>query len=286
MAKKTETEQDKNIPLLDCPFDYLIGDASGRVMNQYSTFPCKILCGVYALIVRGSAKATINITQYDFKENDLLWLEPGSFLLIHEFTEDALVYYILLSSSFMEKNTYNTRMHLTPMSMRTPMVHLHNDVSKVYRGMIQLLMDASNCEPSLLSSEKMVYVAHLLQISQHEFIDSERTIMKPQDRKQEIYQAYVRLVLDHYAEWHHVARYAEEMRVTLPHLSSTIKAVSGKTASDLITDALMTDAKAQLKITSLPVKEIAINLGFENVAFFNRFFRSHTGMTPKQYRSE
>ncbi len=288
MAKKSSfmNNQNKDIPLLDCPFDYLVGDASGRVMNKYNTFPCKIMCGVYALLVRGSAKATINITQYDFKENDLLWLEPGSFFLIHEFTEDALVYYVLFSSSFMEKNTYNTRLALNPFANYTPIIHLTSEVATIYKSMIQLLVDASNCEPSLLSSPKMVHIAHLLQTTHFEFIDKARTIMKPQDRKQEIYQTYIKMVLEHYTEWHHVARYAEEMCITLPHLCSTIKAVSGKTAGDFIIDAIITDAKAQLKITNLQIKEIAINLGFENVAFFNRFFKSHTGITPKNYRSE
>ncbi len=288
MAKKAQINVDTNkeIPLLDCPFDYLVGDASGRVLNKYNTFPCKIKCGVYALIVRGSARATINITQYEFKENDLLWLEPGSFLLVHDFTEDALVYYVLFSSSFMERNTYNARLSLNPFSMRSPVIHSNPEVGKIYKGMIQLLMDASNCEPSLLSSPKMVHIAHLLHTSHFEFIDSERTIVKPQDRKQDIYQTYVKLVVEHYMQWHHVARYAEEMRITLPHLCSTIKAVSGKTAGELIIDAIITDAKAQLKLTNLQIKEIAINLGFENVAFFNRFFKAHAGITPKNYRNE
>ena len=69
--------QDKNIPLLDCPVDFLIGDASGKIMNEYGRFPCKIQCGVYAFLVRGWAKATINITDYEFQRNDVLLLEPG-----------------------------------------------------------------------------------------------------------------------------------------------------------------------------------------------------------------
>ena len=45
------------------------------------------------------------------------------------------------------------------------------------------------------------------------------------------------------------------------------------------------DAKAQLKLSVTPIKEIAISLGFENVAFFNRFFKTHVGTTPKNYRN-
>ncbi|MBQ3633290.1 MAG: AraC family transcriptional regulator, partial [Paludibacteraceae bacterium] len=39
------------------------------------------------------------------------------------------------------------------------------------------------------------------------------------------------------------------------------------------------------KITNLQIKEIALSLGFDNVAFFNRFFKSHVGLTPKAYRN-
>ncbi len=286
MTRKETESQEKNIPLIDCPFDYLIGDASGKVMNEYGRFPCKIKCGVYALIVRGSAKATVNITQYEFHENDLLWLEPGSFLLIHEFTEDALVYYVLFSSAFMEKNTFNSHVAINQLMQKTPIVHLTQEVGQLYRNMVTLMVDASNCEPSMLSSQKMVHVFNLLQTCYLDFQKSNDYIIKPQDRKQEIYLAYIKMVLEHYHEWHHVARYAEELRITLPHLCSTIKSVSGKTAGDLIIDAILTDAKAQLKLTNLQIKEIAINLGFENVAFFNRFFKSHTGVTPKGYRND
>lgn len=277
--------EENNIPLLDCPVDFLIGDASGKVMNEYGRFPCKIQCGVYALMVRGSAKATINITQYDFVQNDVLLLEPGSFLLIHEFSEDALVYYILFSSSFLDKNTFSQRMSLASLQLSSPIMHLNQEKADVFADLSKLLTKACNTTPSMLSSESMVHVFNLLQqaYASHA-LSSDDARIRPQDRRTEIYQEYCNLVLKHYAEWHHVNQYAEAMRLTLPHLCSTIKSVSERTAGDIITEAILTDAKAQLKITNLQIKEIALSLGFENVAFFNRFFKSHTGVTPKTYR--
>ena len=274
-----------NIPLLDCPKDFLIGDASGKVMNDYGRFPCKIKCGVYALLVRGEARATINITEYTFKQNDLVLLEPGSFLLIHEFSNDALVYYILFSSSFLEKNTFSVHMSLTALQVQSPILHLPNDMALVYRHLMENMMEASNCQPPLLNGAKMLHIFNLLQTSYAEFAQqSQQGEARPMDRKNEIFQEYSQLVMKHYHEWHHVSQYANEMRLTLPHLSSTIKQVAGKTASDLIMEAIVMDAKAQLRLTNLQVKEIAISLGFDNVAFFNRFFKSHTGTTPKAYR--
>ena len=279
-------EQQKNIPLLDCPVDYLIGDASGKIMNEYGRFPCKIMCGVYALLVRGRASATINITKYEFHQNDVLLLEPGSFLLIHECSEDALVYYLLFSSSFLEKNTFNSRMSLASMQLRSPIVHLNLSQAEVINDMAALMFKAMNTEPSMLNSEKMVHVFNLLQTCYSNYAQSnEEMIIKPLDRKMEIYQDYCQLVMKHYHEWHHVSQYSDAMRLTLPHLCSTIRSASERTAGDIIIDAILTDAKAQLKLTTTQIKEIAASLGFDNVAFFNRFFKSHTGLTPKVYRN-
>lgn len=286
IQKITDMEQ-KNIPLLDCPIDYLIGDASGKVMNEYGKFPCKIQCGVYAILVRGKASATINITKYEFKQNDVLLLEPGSFLLIDEFSEDALVYYLLFSSSFLEKNTFNNRMSLNTMQLSSPIVHISEEQAEVIKDMAALLLKALNTEPSMLSSAKMVHIFNLLQTAYTEYAQNNNDmLLKPLDRKAEIYRDYCQLVLKHYSEWHHVSQYADAMRITLPHLCSTIRSVSERTAGDIIIDAILTDAKAQLKLTTRQIKEIAMSLGFDNVAFFNRFFKSHTGSTPKSYRSE
>jgi len=277
---------ENKIPLLDCPMDYLIGDASGKIMNEYGRFPCKIKCGVYAIIVRGTARATINITQYDFKERDVLLLEPGSFLLIHEFSEDALVYYILFSSSFLEKNTFSNRMSLTALQLRSPIVHISVEQAEVIKSMAAVLLQAMNTQPPMLDSAKMVYIFNLMQTSFASYARSQdEYIIRPNDRRTEIYQDYCQLVLKHYREWRHVNQYAQAMHITMPHLCSTIKSVSSRTAGDIITDAIVTDAKAQLKITVLPIKEIALSLGFDNVAFFNRFFKTHVGVTPKAYRN-
>lgn len=279
--------KENNIPIVDCPYgDYMIGDASGKLMNEYGRYPCKIKCGVYALLVRGTAHATINVTEYDFKANDVLLIEPGSFLLIREFSDDALVYWIVFGSSFLEKYTVNNKMSLSALQLHSPKLNVSENHAKVLCSMYDTIIAALNAEPSMLDTEKMVHVFNLLRTSYAKYAhEQEEYLVKPMDRKTEIYQDYCQLVLKHYQEWHHVSQYAEAMRITLPHLCSTIKSVGDRTAGDIIIEAIITDAKSQLKITNLQVKEIALSLGFDNVAFFNRFFKSRVGVTPKAYRN-
>ena len=268
--------KDEKIPLIDCPIDYIFG---GR-------FPCKIQCAVYAFMLQGTAKATLDIIQYDFQKNDLIYLKPGSFFLVHNFSEDARLVYIVFSSAFVEKNAYGMRRLSVPTQSFNPILHMNDEQAEVITMFSDLLNKAINCTPSMLSSERMVHVFNLIHQTYSElFATSDKKQAHLQDRKTEIYQEYNELVLHHYHEWHHVAEYAEALCITVPHLCSTIKNASGRTAGDIIVDAILMDAKAQLKITTLPIKEIAASLGFENVAFFNRFFKSHVGVTPKIYRN-
>ncbi len=274
------------IPLIDCPIDYIFGEASGKVLNEYMRFPCKILCGVYAFMVKGTARATVNITHYDFRENDLIYLAPNSFFLVHEFSEDAQLSYIIFSSSFLEKNAYSLRRPRLVATEACQIVNATAEQAKIVVNFSQLMEDAVNCTPSMLNSERMVHIYNLIHLLfQDYFVANSDTTSKSIDRKTEIYHEYSELVMKHYHEWHHVSDYAEALRITVPHLCSTIKQASQRTAGDLIAEAILTDAKAQLKLSVTPIKEIAISLGFENVAFFNRFFKTHEGVTPRNYRN-
>ena len=274
------------IPLIDCPIDYIFGEASGKVLNEYMRFPCKILCGVYAFMVKGKARATVNITQYDFRENDVIYLAPNSFFLVHEFSEDAQLSYIIFSSSFLEKNAYSLRRPRLVATEACQIVNATAEQAKIVNSFSQLLEDAVNCTPSMLNTERMVHIYNLVHLLfQDYFVANSDNTSKSIDRKTEIYHEYSELVMKHYHEWHHVSDYAEALRITVPHLCSTIKQASHRTAGDLIAEAILTDAKAQLKLSATPIKEIAISLGFENVAFFNRFFKTHEGVTPRHYRN-
>ena len=275
-----------DIPLIECPIDYIFGEASGKVLNEYMRFPCKILCGVYAFMIKGKARATVNITQYDFRENDLIYLAPNSFFLVHEFSEDAQLSYIIFSSSFLEKNAYSIRRPRLVTVDACQIVNVTSEQAKIITDFSQLIEGAVNCSPSMLNSERMVHIYNLVHlVFQDYFVANSDATSKVMDRKTEIYHEYSELVMKHYHEWHHVSDYAEALHITVPHLCSTIKQASQRTAGDLIVEAILTDAKAQLKLSVTPIKEIAISLGFENVAFFNRFFKTHVGTTPKNYRN-
>ena len=62
------------------------------------------------------------------------------------------------------------------------------------------------------------------------------------------------------------------------------KVTVGKPASKLINDQVLLEAKRYLLATPNQVKDIADHLGYEDISYFIRFFKKHTGFSPEAFR--
>jgi AraC family transcriptional activator of pobA len=61
--------------------------------------------------------------------------------------------------------------------------------------------------------------------------------------------------------------------------------VLGYPALKVIHDRLLIEAKRKLIYSERPVSHIAYELGFEDAAYFARFFAGRAGASPSQYRA-
>lgn len=105
-------------------------------------------------------------------------------------------------------------------------------------------------------------------------------------RKQPLLTQYQELIDEYYAEHWHVADYAKTLNVTAPHLNSICRRHANTNAQQLIHRRVILEAKRNLTYTVLTVNQVSDSLGFQDPGYFNRFFKRHTGMTPKQYRNQ
>lgn len=71
---------------------------------------------------------------------------------------------------------------------------------------------------------------------------------------------------------------------THPHVSRTLKKLTGQSPSELINDKRMRHAALQLTGTADPLSEIATDCGIPNLSHFHKLFRAAHGLTPHAYR--
>ena len=122
-----------------------------------------------------------------------------------------------------------------------------------------------------------------------QLLDFESMITERQTRiKKQGYQyfrAFQKSLKDAYSISKTVAEYAEELRITPTHLNRICKTVVGMTASQVIQNFIIVEAKRNLNYTSHTISEVSYMLNFNDLGYFCRFFKKKTGKTPTEFRN-
>ena len=101
----------------------------------------------------------------------------------------------------------------------------------------------------------------------------------------ELFRRFEALLEQHHLKRWSVSDYASALSVTPTHLNRITRAASGDTASHLILNRMVREARRNLAYTNLPVSTIAYALGFEDPAYFSRVYAAATGLSPRAFRA-
>jgi AraC family transcriptional regulator, transcriptional activator of pobA len=100
----------------------------------------------------------------------------------------------------------------------------------------------------------------------------------------EVFTRFRQLVEDHYQTHRGIADYASELAVTQQTLNRICRAFAGKGALEIVQERMLLAARRHLIYTDASVEAIAYGLGFQDPAYFSRFFKRLAGMAPGQFR--
>ncbi|MBM3436107.1 MAG: helix-turn-helix domain-containing protein, partial [Bacteroidetes bacterium] len=81
-----------------------------------------------------------------------------------------------------------------------------------------------------------------------------------------------------------VSDYTQLIFISEKRLGQATTKVLGKSPKEIINDRILLETKRLLVHTNLTIKEIGQNLGFEDPAYFVRYFKKNTETTPVEFR--
>lgn len=82
-----------------------------------------------------------------------------------------------------------------------------------------------------------------------------------------------------------VGSYAAKLGISPNYLNVLARKHLGRSALELINERVVLEAKRMLMETQYDVSEVAFKLGFNDLSYFSRFFKQHTGSTPLDFRT-
>jgi AraC-like DNA-binding protein len=245
-----------------------------KQVNQYNIYWIKEGKGTY----------NIDFKKYTFNGNVLFFLTPGQvFTIDSEAIKEA--YKLSFKSDFYCVETHDAAIACNGVLFNniyeTPFVKpCENDIVKL-DFIIQNLIEEFNNEDTAQHDMLQAFLKQFIVLSVR--IKKENHIIK-EDTETKLFKDFSVLVEQNFKSMHAVTEYANRLGLSPKSLTKHFQKIGVKTPSDYIKNRIILEAKRLLVYTGNSVKQIAFDLGFNDPAYFTRFFKKQTSQSPLQFR--
>jgi len=105
-------------------------------------------------------------------------------------------------------------------------------------------------------------------------------------REEVIVNEFIDLVHHHCRQERRLEFYASKMCLSAKYLANVVSARTDRPASHWIQESVLLEAKTMLHTPRTTVAQVADALHFPDPSTFGKFFRRHTGLSPKEYQEQ
>ena len=240
-------------------------------------------------IESGEAIHATEFVEYSLKADTILFVPPG---LKHRMYLDKTVggIYILFNEDFIR---YNRKNHVPLTDYRLFNNPEFKSLIKVFpekrdklKKITEFIFDEF-LNTDDYSEDIVLNLLHLFLLESRRIFDQQNDLEVPEEPDSTPDVTIIRfkqLIEENYTIRKNVSPYAEMLNMNASCLNELTKRITGITAGELIRNRVIDETKKLLYSSNLSGKEIAFQLGFDDPAYFSRFFKKYTGTTLKAFR--
>ncbi|MCW3462558.1 helix-turn-helix domain-containing protein [Chitinophaga nivalis] len=231
----------------------------------------------------------VDFTPYPFKGSAVFLLSPEQ---VHELRREkgADGYSIKFNAAFFSSgNDPDSQLYahfLFDNLQAYPVISLqpaeYNRLSTLLEVALEEYNHTTADNPDILFSYIRVILMEILRIRRQQL---EETHLQP-GWQQSQFREFKQLLETHFTTLHEVQDYAAKLFITPRQLNALSRKLTGKTAGVFIRDRLLLEARRLLFLHDLSIKEVGYRIGFEDPAYFTRFFKKNAGLSPQQFREQ
>ncbi len=275
-----------NFPQVDLPIDMIAWtEVTEDVLNIYKQ-SCRLKACIFALCLEGSITVSINLMKTEIKQGDFITLLPGTIIQFNEQKEKVCLGFVGFSSHCVNGvNVIQSTLASFSTILGNPVIPLPPIIVSYFKDYFSLWARITT-GPYPLDTRMAQSTLNMLLYGVDNLYNTQSLPQKKlKSRKEEICRELIQLVIENYVQEKRAQFYADRLGISLQHLSTTVKQVTGKNVLDIIANVVMVDVKAKLKSSNMTIQEIAYSLNFPSPSFFGKYFKRHMGMSPLEYRN-
>lgn len=241
---------------------------------------------VYVMVLEGHLTLDLNSVNYRLRRNCSLLIERKMVIDNVKTSENFRCRICAISTdvgfSFINKNLMQSVMHL----LANPVIEMEKDDIELMVKYYDLLVFKMDHPEMNFGRETM---RDIIRCFAYDLLSNINKHLKPEDddsprQGDRIFRQFMLLLADNTNINRSVKSYADELCVSPKYLTSVCRKHSDYTASELIAASVMSRIKQLLLYSDLSIKEIAGEMGFQNLSFFGKYVRKHLGLSPNHYR--
>ena len=246
----------------------------------------KICDSLLAIIcLRGSAKFHIRFREFEIDKGAYLLINSNTPFFIKEHSDDFHIDVVRIGDSVFNLS-YDEVLHkrLERLILERPTNRISNKKLLMFH-MIHSYLKVMMKERVDFYRDMIIfeYIKIFLYEACHIMDD---TVSAPNLKKKErnITNRFFQLLEQEYKINRKVEDYAGKIGVTAKHLASVIKKTTGKYPSEWMENYILLESKRILRSSEDSIQNISYDLNFATPSHFGKFFKKHTGITPKAFR--
>ena len=222
------------VPQVDLPLEVLAWTkVTEDILNIYKQ-SCRLQACIFAICTEGTMKVSINLLEYEVHPNDLITLLPGTIIQFREKAEKVSLCFAGFSAKCIGHiNLLTTLGSAYPKLIEQPIIPLSENISEYLKEYFALLSHAS-CDESFKMNSKLADLSLQTILTSVQLMYRNYSGNNHSNRKKEICRKLIQLITEHYKDQRCAQFYADQLGISLQHLSTTVKQVTGKSVLDTI----------------------------------------------------
>ncbi|WP_313386291.1 helix-turn-helix domain-containing protein [Chishuiella sp.] len=240
------------------------------------------------LVTAGTCEITVNLRPNLIRLNDIIIVLPGQLFEIIEHSKDFAVKAIFIDSNLIIEAGFHVKSNSLIDFLSSKYPKIISLDRKIVRDMKYNLNKISMYlvkNDNIFSRDLVLHHFSILMYEMGNFYNksvAEQSSTK-EVRKEELAKRFLYLVSTHFKRERSVSFYADEMYISRKHLTKIIVEVFNKSPKQIISEAIILEAKVLLKNPDYSVSDVVTDLNFVDSSVFSKFFKNYAGISPTAF---